>query len=422
MLTFGELNDRHAAILISVVLLLVVLIAILFVLSVVEKLSKRYIVMSGTFLMFEFACYFALYRCYYRIGVKGFPFIVYVVDNIPAILLIILTILVAVLTLSWIFFFIRWNKTHVTRASVKDAINDMEAGIVCSNEIGVPVMVNMNMEYLCEYITGKPLLNANRLWEVIENNELREGFEVLDQGNSVLLKIPDGRIYKLNRKQIRVDEILLNELFATEITNLYKASMELREGNERLEQMNSRMRNLNDTITRVTIEREILNLKIKVHDNLGRLLLSAKRYLISGEGDLEEIISDWRENIRLIDSDLDPKGTDDYKLMFKTAKDVGVKINVQGMLPQDAARKKLVATAMHECITNTIRHAGGDELYINIVKENPMILEFTNNGKPPESKVRLTGGGLDMLRSMVRDYGGDVRVESSPVFKLIVEL
>ena len=92
------------------------------------------------------------------------------------------------------------------------------------------------------------------------------------------------------------------------------------------------------------------------------------------------------------------------------------------MLPQDAARKKLVATAMHECITNTIRHAGGDELYINIVKENPMILEFTNNGKPPESKVRLTGGGLDMLRSMVRDYGGDVRVESSPVFKLIVEL
>ena len=87
MLTFGELNDRHAAILISVVLLLVVLIAILFVLSVVEKLSKRYIVVSGTFLMFEFACYFALYRCYYRIGVKGFPFIVYVVDNIPAILL-----------------------------------------------------------------------------------------------------------------------------------------------------------------------------------------------------------------------------------------------------------------------------------------------------------------------------------------------
>ena len=85
MLTFGELNDRHAAILISVVLLLVVLIAILFVLSVAEKLSKRYIILSGTLLMFEFASYFALYRCYYRIGVKGFPFIVYLVDNIPAI-------------------------------------------------------------------------------------------------------------------------------------------------------------------------------------------------------------------------------------------------------------------------------------------------------------------------------------------------
>ena len=298
----------------------------------------------------------------------------------------------------------------------------MEAGIVCSNEMGVPVMVNPNMEYLCEYITGKPLLNANFLWDSMVNNNLKEGCEVIDQGNTLLLQIPTGRIFKLKRRQIRVDEILLNELFATEITNLYKASIELKEGNERLESMNNRMKNLNDTITRVTIEREVLGMKIKVHDNLGRSLLSAKRYLVSGEGNLNEIISEWRENTHLIDSDMDTQKTDEYSLMFKTAKDVGVTIKVQGILPQDKARKKIIATAMHECITNTIRHADGDELYISIVRDRPLTIEFTNNGKPPESKVRLTGGGLDMLRRMVRDYGGDARVESSPVFKLIIEL
>ena len=93
------------------------------------------------------------------------------------------------------------------------------------------------------------------------NNNLKEGCEVIDQGNTLLLQTPTGRIFKLKRRQIRVDEILLNELFATEITNLYKASIELKEGNERLESMNNRMKNLNDTITRVTIEKEVLNAK-----------------------------------------------------------------------------------------------------------------------------------------------------------------
>ena len=391
MITFGELSTRWAGVVISIVLVLVVLIAILFVMSVAEKLSRKYILISGSLLLFEYAAYKVLYSSYHRKGIKGMRFLSELVISI-------------------------------TVASVKDAINDMEAGIVCSNEMGVPVMVNPNMEYLCEYITGKPLLNANFLWDSMVNNNLKEGCEVIDQGNTLLLQIPTGRIFKLKRRQIRVDEILLNELFATEITNLYKASIELKEGNERLESMNNRMKNLNDTITRVTIEREVLGMKIKVHDNLGRSLLSAKRYLVSGEGNLSEIISEWRENTHLIDSDMDTQKTDEYSLMFKTAKDVGVTIKVQGILPQDKARKKIIATAMHECITNTIRHADGDELYISIVRDRPLTIEFTNNGKPPESKVRLTGGGLDMLRRMVRDYGGDARVESSPVFKLIIEL
>ncbi len=422
MTTFGELSMRWAAVVIATVLAVVILIAILFVMSIAERLSKTYVLVSGTLLIVEYLSYRVLYKSYYRTGMKGLPILGEIVVNIPAVPIIIITFLVAALVVSWILFFNRWNKNNVTLASVKDAINDMEAGIVCSNEMGVPVMVNTKMESLCEYITGKPLLNANYLWEALTGNDLREGCEVIDQGDTLLLQIPSGRVFRLKRRQIRVDEVLLNELFATEITNLYKASMELREGNERLEGMNNRMRNLNDTITRVTIEREVLGLKIKVHDNLGRSLLSAKRYLVSGEGNLGEIIKGWRENTQLIDSDTENLKQDDYSLMFKTAKDVGVSIRVQGILPQDKKRKKIVATAMHECITNTIRHAGGDELYINIVRDKPLTIEFTNNGKPPESKVRLTGGGLDMLRRMVRDYGGDARVESSPVFKLIVEL
>ena len=41
MITFGELSTRWAGVVISIVLVLVVLIAILFVMSVAEKLSRK---------------------------------------------------------------------------------------------------------------------------------------------------------------------------------------------------------------------------------------------------------------------------------------------------------------------------------------------------------------------------------------------
>jgi hypothetical protein len=422
MRTFGELSQGQAFFFLSLVLLLIILISVMFVLSIFEKAGKLYIILSGLLLVLEFASYYVLYRSYYQMETRGISFLIYVVDNIPALYIVLITLLVTILTTMWMVIFLKWNRHNITLVSVKEAIDDMDAGIVCSNEDGVPVLVNPHMEELSEYVTSRPLLDANRLWEDIRNNNLRSGCEVIDQGNTILLRIPNGRIFKLERRRINVDGVNLNELFATNITNVYKASIELQEGNERLERMNDRMRNLNDTITRVTIEKEILNMKVRVHDNLGQSLLEAKRYLVTGEGNLTEIIDNWKENIKLIDSGTETSKNDEYNLMFKTAKDVGVDIKVKGFLPQDQERKRIISTAMHECITNTIRHAGGDELYINIMDVmGSMVVEFTNNGRPPEGPVTLTGG-LDMLRCMVEDYGGVMQVESAPIFKIIIKM
>ncbi len=422
MTTFGELGRGGATFIMTFVLFLVVLLAVLFSMSVIERAKKRYIIASAFLLVGTFAEYFLLYRSYYRVDTRGIQLLIYLIDNTPVMLIIMLTVLVLSLTVMWIFNFIRWDRHNITLISVKEAIDDMEAGIVCSNEDGVPVLVNPNMEELCEYVTGRPLLDANSFWESIRNNELRPGCEVIDQGRTLLLKIPNGKVFKIDKRRINVDGVNLKEFFATDITGMYKASIELREGNERLERMNDRMRNLNDTITRVTIEKEVLNMKIKVHDNLGQSLLEAKRYLKTGDGNLTEIIGNLKNNINLIDSGSDLQKNDDYALMFKTAKDVGVNIMVQGILPQDQDRKRIISTAMHECITNTIRHAGGDELYIKIIEmKGSLIAEFTNNGKAPDKQIRLTGG-LDMLRCMVEDYGGVLQVESAPIFKLIIKI
>lgn len=422
MITFEELSKPFATLIISYMLFLVILISVLLSLSIVERAKKRYIVVNTALLLAVFSAYFLLYRSYYKIETEMIEFFLDFLDGTPVLLIVLGIILITVLTVMWIVNFIKWDRHNITLISVKEAVDDMEAGIVCSNEDGVPVLVNPKMEELCEYVTRKPLLDANSFWESIRTNNLRSGCEVIDQGNTLLLKIPNGKIFKINKRRINVDDVNLYEYFATDITNMYKASIELREGNERLERMNDRMRNLNDTITRVTIEKEVLNMKIRVHDNLGQSLLEAKRFLKTGDGNLTEIIDNLKNNINLIDTGNESQNNDDYKLMFKTAKDVGVNIIVTGLLPQDQERKRIISTAMHECITNTIRHAGGDELYIKISeKTGSLIAEFTNNGKPPEKKIRLSGG-LDMLRCMVEDYGGVMKVESAPIFRLIIKM
>ena len=70
MITFGELSTRWAGVVISIVLVLVVLIAILFVMSVAEKLSRKYILISGGLLLFEYAAYKVLYSSYHRKGIE----------------------------------------------------------------------------------------------------------------------------------------------------------------------------------------------------------------------------------------------------------------------------------------------------------------------------------------------------------------
>lgn len=64
-----------------------------------------------------------------------------------------------------------------------------------------------------------------------------------------------------------------------DVTEEYAVSLELREKQERADPVNRRLRALNQTITAMTVEKETLTAKPQLHDELGTLLLSAKRYL-----------------------------------------------------------------------------------------------------------------------------------------------
>ena len=64
-------------------------------------------------------------------------------------------------------------------------------------------------------------------------------------------------------------------------------------------------------------------------------------------------------------------------------------MRTEGYLPQDTAAEELTVAAGRECVTNCIKHAGGDEVQIRIAERNEFYdIAITNSGMPPTDKIR----------------------------------
>ena len=188
--------------------------------------------------------------------------------------------------------------------------------------------------------------------------------------------------------------------------------------------MNVKLQNYNRTVEDMTREEEILRVKIRIHDELGQVLLSTKYFIENGmsEQDAEQLLDMWKRNVNLMRLETNPERSEDYlKILNYAAKTIGVKINWYGDMPHsDRNAVKILIHAGKESLTNTVRHANGNELFINASElSEQWYFEFFNNGKQPEAPV-TEGGGLSGLRRRVEAEGGKMKLESYPMFKLML--
>ena len=100
------------------------------------------------------------------------------------------------------------------------------------------------------------------------------------------------------------------------------------------------------------------------------------------------------------------------------ARSIGVTVDINGDLPEQASARTILAHAIQECAANTVKHAGGDRLNVTL-SENEIVI--TNNGKPPKGEIAESGGLLSLRRS-VEEAGGTMTVQSQPEFILSIQL
>ncbi len=296
--------------------------------------------------------------------------------------------------------------------SVKEAVDDLPTGICCYLENGRVLLVNETMERISLALTGRAVLNGRELCDAVLPKEV---------GKHAAPVRAFGRSYSFERSGMPGLEGV-TQLLAADVTEEYGRLEEVREKNRQLEEQSRRLSAAIGESERLSIEKEYLDAKIKVHSGIGELLSATAKVIREadlGTSPSEEtaaaLFDRWNQlPAALLDVDARPRSS--YDAVLKAAKDVGVNIVLDGTLPEAEPQRSVLLAAIGECITNTFRHAEGDTLTIRC-REGEMV--FTNNGKAPEGPV-VEKGGLANLRRLAEDAGAEMTVESSPVFRLTI--
>lgn len=345
---------------------------------------------------------------------------------LPSGLLILLSALMAV----WISYamirLFAWRRNHISQTSVKESIDQLPTGLCFHGEGGLPRLVNRQMNALCLELTGEPLWNAEVFWHALVTGKVLPQDAVLQTGEMPIVRTGDMRVWSFERTPIDANGEQSMQIIASDVTQEYEMNDQLRSENLRLAEINRRLRQYGENVQELTREKETLAAKVRIHDELGQALLATRRLSIqpSSSSHRAEVLHLWRQNLKLLQSTKDTfPETKGFSQLIAAAQAIGVRVIFRGAQPpSDASRMSLLENAIHECLTNTVRHAHGTELYIDISQANAQTeIVCTNNGAVPREPV-VEGGGLSSLRRRVEAAGGRMSVQSEPRFALHISI
>ena len=313
----------------------------------------------------------------------------------------------------------RHRKT-IHHSSIKEAFDTLPTGVCFFNEAGLPVLCNPAMQRFSFAVCGKDVQYITDLEECFAENYLpAEG--VLKDGKVFVL--PDTGAWRLEKRLFtQEDGTQYTQFVAADVTDLHKNRVELQKENERLRSVQAELQQLSASIVTVTREEEILNTKMRVHDEMGRCLVAAQKYL---QDDNDETIPDdlavsWQRAVSMIKYSNDAPEEDMMLQIRETCEHLNVAFVQTGRLPLQEDAAYLLICAVRECVTNAVRYAKASELYAEFTEsEEEATVTVTNNGERPEKEIE-EGGGLSTLRRRVERAGGRMHIQSLPQFKLTV--
>ena len=306
--------------------------------------------------------------------------------------------------------------------AIKESFDNLPAVVCIFSPKGLVRLMNRRMLAVGSWLLGSGIQTLGELQVVLKHPPETV---TKDAAMPSVYHFPDGSALRFSENEIvDRDGQHYTEIIAADVSELMAVRAQLNAENARLDAANEALRKLGEEIADIVREEEILNMKIRVHDDIGYSLLSVRRayWQCKDMEELHTLAEQWRTTIRLLHTDIPEASTDALDHAQLRAKELGAEVALTGTFPKDSAAQELFSLAIRECTSNCIRHAGGRRIFADCrLAQTTAVLTITNDGKLPEAPIS-EGGGLSGLRRRVEQAQGTMEIQSRPRFALTIEL
>ncbi|MBR5421393.1 MAG: hypothetical protein IK115_09620 [Lachnospiraceae bacterium] len=331
-----------------------------------------------------------------------------------------------------------YRKRNLTQDSIKQALDSLPEGILISSRDGIVRLANLKMNRLCRLLTGEILKDAGKFREQIMEMGKKQG--------SGFLVRSEGGIFLFEKGSFELHGDTYERITAVDVSDRYQIIDELEEKNGHLLDIKRRMKDATELSAEMFISQEEADARAALHNQLGQVLLMGRHYIQHKDTTDPKLVymATRQMNSFLLGEEAEPyKGEeDDLSRAVAMAGSIGVTVSIRGEIPKDSAVRELLSRALTECTANTVKHAGGDSVTVDIsegrqdmpgVSEvagntpdntqggQSVIIRITNNGTPPKGRVSESGGLLSLRRD-VEAAGGVMEIVSEPEFVLSISL
>ncbi len=316
----------------------------------------------------------------------------------------------------------RASRETLSPSSVKQALDNLNSGVLFADGMGRAILVNHTMGRLAEALTGSYPQTLDELENALASPRGGSGVERLS-GSPALYRFPDGRVWRFRTVPL-TDAAMAGytQTTAQDMTELYEANARLERENEALREAIGKTRRMMDRIADRIREQETLNLKMRIHNDIGASLIALTEM---ARGGARDDFDRQLETLRFAVGCFSRRGEtvpDAFADVSRQAAEMGVALKLEGYIPQNQTVERLIAAAARECATNCVRHAKGGTVAVRVSERGGVCTaEFTNDGRPPEGPI-AEGDGLSALRRSVERAGGEMRVSHAPRFLLILNM
>lgn len=300
--------------------------------------------------------------------------------------------------------------------SIYEATNDLPMGLCFSDPNGRIILCNHKMRGLANQLIGCYPQVIGDLTAALKAPS--EKASLLSDGS---LRFKNGCIFHFRLTELTVGgHTGWHQLMAQDVTEQYRINEQLNMENEKLKKTNAKLQKMYDRMADDIREKESLELKVYIHDTIGRSLLTIQD-IMQSNAETEKKLTSLREAVSVLSGNRPSfKGT--MSEVKQNAAQMGVNVKVNGYIPVGTTVESLIVLAARECVTNCLRHAKGNEITVDIKELGGIYkVTITNNGEKPKGKI-TEGSGLSSLRRSVEAGGGEMYVSHYPAFALILNL